>query len=148
MMLLNAFNLFLVGWQAPGPMDGFRANFAAISARVEYQYESGVVDAGAVSGERFWENGQPMFRKARSVIRGVWECDDETQRCFLNPAAWGKQPTSTPLEGGLVQVPLDQVSVEMLSRDRLLAVHQNLRPRIDVLYTDRFSPWLNGMSPF
>lgn len=78
----------LVGWQAaaPGPIDAFRSNFAAIGAEGDYEYRWGrlptelfEVDAAGLKDAVSFADQEPR------VISGTWSCFDGVERFLQNP---------------------------------------------------------------
>ena len=65
--------LATLGQATPGPLDGFRANYASIKAAMDYQYLGGTLDGDP---SRIWEERKPVFVENRaSAIVGHWACD-------------------------------------------------------------------------
>jgi len=76
LMLLLTLALMQTSQATVGPLDGFRANYAAIKADVDFEFKSGTIHPEAVSGGKLWSSPELGFRESegRTVI-GNWGCD-------------------------------------------------------------------------
>ena len=75
-MTLYALGLLLVGQITVGPLDGFRANYAAIRADLNFEYQCGYIEPAEVSGGKLWSSPTVGFDpfEGRTVV-GNWGCD-------------------------------------------------------------------------
>ena len=106
MILLVPFVIAVVA--QPIPLDGFRANFAAIKAEVDYEFVRSFVDPRTIIERRFW--GDPnlsIVEIPESRIIGQWHCDGTAQYfLFESPPELAKKAISEPIEkiGGKMRV--------------------------------------------
>ncbi|MEW4567674.1 hypothetical protein AB1L88_07370 [Tautonia sp. JC769] len=70
-----------LGWQEPGPLDAFRANYAAMRVEMDYEYrKSLVLEPESIDPEVVW-SGQPLAfpeDEAERIV-GHWACDGRTE---------------------------------------------------------------------
>lgn len=69
------------GEVAPGPLDGFRANFASIRADVDYEYEFGFADSRTAENGGLWKGAVIGFdEQPNRAVVGRWSYDGTTER--------------------------------------------------------------------
>ena len=65
---------------APGPIDAFRANHAAIQADLDFTITHGMLDSSMIADNRPWEDRTISFTEnQRTTITGTWSCFDEVE---------------------------------------------------------------------
>lgn len=68
--------LIVLAGLTPGPIDAFRANYAASKVELAYHYRCGNVGADAILGDRLWSTPSlAMEEQTESEIFGRWSCD-------------------------------------------------------------------------
>ena len=69
---------------SPTPLDAFRANHAAVKAKLDFVLETGVVDASALRDGKIWaSNGATLSQiKQEFEIVGTWACDGSVEYYF------------------------------------------------------------------
>ena len=64
----------------PGPIDGFRANYAATKVDLDFRYRCGFAEASAVGDGRLWEaRDLGLKEKPEAEIAGHWSCDGSSE---------------------------------------------------------------------
>jgi len=102
----------------PGPLDGFRANFAAIKVEADYEFIRSFVDPRVIVERSFWTD--PSFASVEideSRLVGQWQCDGITQYFLF----------------GSPQDLIDKVSKEPVEK-RGAKMRRQYVPRIEALY--------------
>ena len=77
-MLVVLMTCLILQTPPPGPLDGFRANFASIRAELDYDFQVGEFHD---NGWRPWEEPLPEFVETRPDDRivGHWACDGQAE---------------------------------------------------------------------
>ena len=71
--MVTALVLVALSQVQPGPLDGFRANYASMKAEVDFDYTEGDLKPGT---DRPWNGGRPAYAEsADSRVTGRWACD-------------------------------------------------------------------------
>lgn len=83
--LLSVFALY--GFADVGPLDGFRANYAAIKVEGDFRIHYGWVDRSAIARDRLWSESIDAigFEEApRQAILGQWACDGKAEYYYYS----------------------------------------------------------------
>ena len=108
---------------APGPIDAFNANHAAIKARVRFLHRAGPIDAKVLTGVAIWQGGDHGLREDPMMrVVGTWECDGQADHTVCGPtpeAAVFFKATASP-DGRRVQ---GKPPLEVLTDGEMTAFH-------------------------
>jgi len=90
MTTLLALSLVLQNQAPPGPIDGFRANYAGIKVDLDYTYRFGRVQPSSGAKERLWRWDSYDFKTSEIqvlAVDGDWSCDGVTERVHYGSPA-------------------------------------------------------------
>ena len=73
----------------PGPLDAFRANYAAIHAKLDYEFTSGLAAPDVIADGRLWGDDVGFVSDPERATLGRWACDGNAEY-FDCGAAGGK----------------------------------------------------------
>jgi hypothetical protein len=78
--LLMAVGFVLPAWgdEPPGPLDGFRANYAALKAEGTFLYRAGSGDPAVIAEGRLWR-GVELNEERKYRVIGRWGCDGSAE---------------------------------------------------------------------
>lgn len=100
--MLALLAILALAQSGPGPMDAFRANYAAIKVDLEYDFRKGGVDAAVVTNGRLWKERDSNFvGLPHLAVIGQWSCDGEVERYhFSSPKEVIEEGKKQPRELG------------------------------------------------
>jgi hypothetical protein len=107
--------------QPPGPLDGFRANFAALRCEVEYTYATHQAGGGVLTAMRAWAPGVGPALDSIQEVAGTWATDGRNEHYVLRnskPVEPPKDRRAVPLLlPYAVEVLRDGDAISYLDRD-------------------------------
>jgi len=145
--MLTSIALLLLCDTKAGPLDAFRANYAAIRAEIEFTYEAGSVGRDYLPRRDPWAGLPAGFVENRvRRVSGRWGCDGAVEHLVVSPPDDVLEAARKSSKPG--ELRLEQTPVEILSDGETAAWHV-LDPNVatlQVAITDR--PFLRAHGPF
>jgi len=80
MTVILALSLVLQNEGHPGPIDGFRANYAAVKVDLNYTYRFGQAQSSSIVKSRLWDTHDFNLPEIQELsVNGDWSCDGVTE---------------------------------------------------------------------